>query len=122
LYINLLLQYQGSKKLDALAKEVEEFMIIQSIPGIGGKIAATVLSEIVSVFSSGKFNATTNRITKRGSKQLRHSLYLPEICGLKNSRNKKLREYYDRKREEGKPYRWQLLPVLTSSFTGFTQS
>jgi transposase len=51
LYINLLLQYQEhlshlENKIDALAKEVEEFLIIQSIPGIGGKIAATVLSEI----------------------------------------------------------------------------
>lgn len=92
LYINLLPQYQEhllhlENKIDALAKEVEEFMIIQSIPGIGGKIAATILSEIgeinrfnhakklvafagvdPSVFSSGKFTANTNRITKRGSK------------------------------------------------------
>jgi transposase len=136
LYINLLLQYQEhlshlENKIDALAKEVEEFMIIQSIPGIGGKIAATVLSEIgeinrfnhakklvafagvdPSVFSSGKFTATTNRITKRGSKQLRHSLYLAVLCGLRNSRNKKLREYYDKKREEGKPYRVAIVACI----------
>ncbi|TVY05600.1 IS110 family transposase [Paenibacillus cremeus] len=55
-------------------------MIIQSLPGIGGKSAATVLSDIEeinrfshakklvafsgidpSVFSSGKFTVTTNR-------------------------------------------------------------
>lgn len=136
LYISLLLQYQEhlshlENKIDALAKEVEEFMIIQSIPGIGSKIAATVLSEIgeinrfnhakklvafagvhPSVFSSGKFTASTNRITKRGSKQLRHSLYLAVLCGLRNSRNKKLREYYDKKREEGKPYRVAIVACI----------
>ena len=100
LYIDLLLQYQEhlshlQSQVDALAEEVGAYKIIQSIPGIGGKIAATILSEIgeihrfnhakklvafagidPSVYSSGKFTATTNRITKRGSKNLRHALYL----------------------------------------------
>jgi len=74
-----------------LAEEIEEYDLIQSIPGIGHKIAVTILSEIgeverfdhpkkrvafagidPSVFASGKFTATRNRITKRGSKQLRY--------------------------------------------------
>jgi len=51
LYINLLFQYQEhlshlEHKIDALAKEIEEYIIIQSIPGVVSKIAATVLSEI----------------------------------------------------------------------------
>ncbi|SCW86454.1 hypothetical protein SAMN04487970_107917 [Paenibacillus tianmuensis] len=51
LYVDLLLQYQGhlaylEKQIDALSAEVEEYSIIQSIPGIGNKIAATILSEI----------------------------------------------------------------------------
>ena len=33
-------------EIDALAKSIEEFEIIQSIPGIGEKIAATIVSEI----------------------------------------------------------------------------
>jgi transposase len=60
-----------------LAKEIEEYKIIQTIPGIGEKIAATIISEIgeidrfndpkklvafagvdPSVFESGKFSAT----------------------------------------------------------------
>jgi transposase len=64
--------------------------LLQSIPGIGTKIAATILAEIgeidrfdhaknlvafacidPSVFSSGKFTATRNKITKRGSRRLR---------------------------------------------------
>jgi transposase len=129
LYISLLLQYQEhlsnlTEQIDALAKEVEEYKIIQSIPGIGKKIAATILSEIgeidrfthakklvayagidPSVYSSGKFTATANRITKRGSKRLRHTLYLAVLCGLRRSGCKRLREFYDKKREEGKPYR-----------------
>jgi transposase len=92
LYIDLLLQYQEhlsrlQSQVNALAEEVEAYKIILSIPGIGGKIAATILSEVgeihrfnnpkklvafagidPSVYSSGKFTATTNRITKRGSK------------------------------------------------------
>jgi len=136
LYIDLLLQYQEhlshlQSQIDALAKEVEAYEIILSIPGIGSKIAATILSEIgeihrfnhakklvafagidPSVYSSGKFTATTNRITKRGSKKLRHALYLAVLCGLKKTGSKKLREFYDRKREEGKPYRVALIACV----------
>ena len=51
MYINILLQYQEhlsklETEIDALAKEIEEYNIIQSIPGIGEKIAATIISEI----------------------------------------------------------------------------
>ncbi len=115
MYIKMLLQYQEhlshlEKKIDALAKEVEEFKIIQSIPGIGEKITATIISEIgeierfhhpkklvafagvdPSVYSSGKYTATINRITKRGSSTLRHTLYVAVPCAdgaqvVKNSK------------------------------------
>jgi transposase len=33
-------------EIDALAKSIEESKIIRSIPGIGEKIAATIISEI----------------------------------------------------------------------------
>lgn len=127
MYIQMLLQYQEhlsklEDQIDALAGEIEEYMIIQSIPGIGEKIAATIISEIgeierfnhpkklvafsgidPSVHSSGKFTATVNRITKRGSSRLRHALYMAVLCGIRGSRYKKLKEFYDRKRDEGKP-------------------
>jgi transposase len=123
LYIDLLLQYQEHLsylrgQVDTLAEEVEAYHIIQSVPGIGGKIAATILSEIgeihrfnhakklvafagidPSVYASGKFTATNNRITKRGSKKLRHALYLAVLCVLRKSGSKRLREFYDKKRE-----------------------
>lgn len=138
--INLVLQYQEhlskiATEIDALAKEIEEYHILQSIPGIGEKIAATIISEIgeidrfnnakklvafagvdPSVYSSGKFTASVNRITKRGSNRLRHALYMAVQSGIRDARkkkttdetiarNKRLREFYDKKREEGKPFR-----------------
>ncbi|MNW64373.1 Transposase IS116/IS110/IS902 family protein [compost metagenome] len=58
-----------------------------------------------SVFSSGKFTATQNRITKRGSKRLRRAVYLAVTCGLRVGLNLHLREYYDKKKSEGKPHK-----------------
>lgn len=127
--ISLLLELQGhlshlEKEIDALAQERKEYGLLRSIPGIGDKIAATILSEIgeierfdhpkklvafsgidPSVFASGKFVATSNRITKRGSKRLRKALFLAVVCGIRKSVNQQLREYYDKKRAEGKPYK-----------------
>ncbi|WP_338653021.1 IS110 family transposase [Sporosarcina psychrophila] len=127
MYIEMLFQYQGhlsilENRIVTLANELEDYKIVQSIPGIGEKIAATIISEIGEidrfshpkklvafagvdprVYSSGKFTATTNRITKRGSSRLRHALYLAVLCGIRSSRNKKLKEFYDKKKSEGKP-------------------
>jgi len=140
MYINIILQYKEhlstlESEIDALAKEVEEYNIIKSIPGIGEIIAATIISEIgeidrftdpkklvafagvdPSVFESGKFTATKNRITKRGSSRLRHALYMAVRCAIRDCRkqkttdeiiprNKRMREFYDKKREEGKPFK-----------------
>ncbi|MFD5854309.1 IS110 family transposase [Cytobacillus pseudoceanisediminis] len=138
--IKIVLQYEEhlsklSAEIDALAKEIEEYKLLQSIPGIGEKIAATIISEIgeidrfdnakklvafagvdPSVYSSGKFTASVNRITKRGSSRLRHALYMAVQSGIRDARkkkttdkiiprNKRLREFYDKKREEGKTFR-----------------
>ncbi|WP_375089265.1 IS110 family transposase [Peribacillus sp. RS7] len=140
MYINMLLEYKKhlsklEDEIDALAKGIEECKIIQSILGIGEKIAATIISEIgeidrfnhpkklvafagidPSVFESGTFKGTLNRITKRGSSRLRHALYMAVKCAIRDCRkkkttdeiiprNKRLREFYDKKREEGKPFK-----------------
>ena len=147
MYLNIILQYKEhlsklESEIDALAKEVEEYNIVKSIPGIGEKIAATIISEIgeidrftdpkklvafagvdPSVFESGKFTATKNRITKRGSSRLRHALYMAVRCAIRDSRksktsdeiiprNKKLREFYDKKREEGKPFKVAIIACV----------
>ncbi|GMA66030.1 IS110 family transposase [Alicyclobacillus fastidiosus] len=127
--IKIILQYKEhlsnlEKQIDALAEELEEYKIIQSIPGIGEKIAATIISEIgdidrfnhakklvafvgvdPSVHSSGKFTATINRITKHGSSRLRHALYEAVSCGLRKSGCEKLKAFYAKKKDEGKPYK-----------------
>ena len=143
----MLLQYKEhlstlAAEIDALAKEVEEYEIIQSIPGIGEKIAATIISEIgeierfshpkklvafagvdPSVFESGKFRATMNRITKRGSSRLRQALFMAVKCAIRDCRkqktsdeiiprNKRLRAFYDKKREEGKPYKVAIIACV----------
>ena|SRR5690625_1669684 len=89
------------KKISFLAKYFEEYQWIKSVPAIGDKIAATIISDIgdtnqfeipkrasvlcrigCTCFESGKFKASINRITKRGSSGLRHSLYMAVQCGL----------------------------------------
>jgi transposase len=145
--VKIVLQYQEhlsniADEIDALASETEEYEILQSIPGIGEKIAATIISEIgeidrfndakklvafagidPSVYSSGKFTASVNRITKRGSCRLRHALYMAVQSGIRDSRkkkttdeiiprNKRLREFYDKKREEGKPFRVAIIACV----------
>ena len=145
--INIVLQYQEhlsklANEIDSIAKEIEEYKILQSIPGIGEKIAATIISEIgeidrfdaakklvafagvdPSVYSSDKFTASINRITKRGSGRLRHALYMAIQSGIRDARkkkttdeiiprNKRLREFYDKKREEGKPFRVAIIACV----------
>jgi len=140
MHIKMVLQYKEhlsnlKAEIDVLVKEIEEYTIIQSIPGIGKKIAATIISEIgeidrfdnpkklvaftgvdPSVFESGKFTASRNRITKRGSSRLRHALFMAVRCAIRDNRkskttdeiiprNKRMRQFYDKKREEGKPFR-----------------
>lgn len=129
MYIQMLLQQKEflsilEQEIDDLAIQFEEYEILRSIPGVGCKIAATLISEIgeikqfshpkklvayagidPSIHQSGKFTATINRITKRGSTKLRQALYTAVQCGLVNNRNAKLREFYDKKRSEGKPHK-----------------
>ena len=51
MYISMILQYKEhlsklESEIDALAKQIEEYNISNSINGIGEKIAATIISEI----------------------------------------------------------------------------
>ncbi|CAM3842824.1 hypothetical protein MEZE111188_12315 [Mesobacillus zeae] len=107
--------------------------ILQSIPRIGEKIEAMIISEIgeidrfndakklvafagvdPSVYSSSKFTASINRITKRGSFRLRHALYMAVQSGIWDARkkkttdeiiprNKELREFYEKNEKKENP-------------------
>ncbi|MNW52919.1 Transposase IS116/IS110/IS902 family protein [compost metagenome] len=127
--VSLLLEFQ--KQLSRLEETMEEISatlpeveLLKTIPGIGDKLASAIIAEIgdarqfrsakqlvayagldPSVYSSGKYTASRNRITKRGSKRLRRALYLAVQCGLRGGRNSRLKDYYDMKRKEGKPYK-----------------
>jgi transposase len=111
--VKIVLPYQEhlsmiADEIDALAKEIEEYHILQSIPGIGEKIAATIISEVgeierfddarklvafagvdPSVYSSGKLTAPVSRITKRGSCRLRNPLYMAVQSGIRDARKRK---------------------------------
>jgi transposase len=58
-----------------------------------------------SVFSSGKFVASNNKISKRGSKRLRRAAFLAVVCGLRGGINPRTRALYDKKKGEGKPHK-----------------
>ncbi|AHV97654.1 IS110 family transposase [Paenibacillus sabinae] len=112
------------KQMQELSMGMPETELLRTIPGIGEKLAATLVAELgdirqfespkqlvayagldPGVFNSGKFTASSNRITKRGSKRLRRALYLAVQCSLRRGDCSKLRPYYDKKKKEGKPYK-----------------
>lgn len=127
--VSLLLEFdkqltQLEKQMDELAGELPEIDLIKSIPGIGEKLAAVIVAELgdasqfqdakqvvayagldPGIYSSGKFTATSSRITKRGSKRLRRALYLAVQCGIRRSANRRITEFFQKKRKEGKPYK-----------------
>ena len=94
---------------------------LTTITGIGTTLAAYILSEIgdVSRFSSsaklaayagidptmrqsGEYNGIRNRMSKRGSPYLRHAIWLATSTAVRY--DPALREYFQKKRAEGKPY------------------
>lgn len=108
--------------MNELATSLMQVELVKSILGIRDKLAAEIFAEIGDVrqfneakqrvdfsgldpgiFSSGKFIATSSRITKRGSKRLRRALYSAVQCGIRGKINPKIREYYEKKRKVGKP-------------------
>ena len=93
--------------------------VIETIPGIGSTLAAAIIGEIgdinrfpnaktlvayagidASVKSSGQFEGTKNRMSKRGSPVLRHALWLAAVSARRF--NPELKEFYDLKRSQGK--------------------
>jgi transposase len=94
---------------------------LQSIPGVGPYIAASIIGEIqdMSRFRTGKQLTafagldprirqsghtlnSTGRLTKRGSSYLRRSLFI--AASVARQRDPNFKALYDKKRTEGKPY------------------
>lgn len=94
---------------------------LTTIPGIGPVVAATLLAEIGDIqrfdsaqqlvayagidpatFQSGQFNAKKTRMSKRGSPYLRRALWLGATLAKRFDPD--LRDYYQKRRAEGKPH------------------
>ena len=103
------------KQINEMATSLPEVELVKSIPGIGDRLAPAIVAEIGDVrqfkeakqlvafagldpgiFSSGKFTASSSKITKRGSKRLRRALYLAVQCGIRGRTNPKIWDYYDK--------------------------
>ncbi|MGF7060787.1 transposase [Brassicibacter mesophilus] len=130
-YINLLTCIQSiltdiRDQMINFAKLSPSYELLLSIPGVGDMTASTILSEIgditrfptekqivafagidPSVYQSGTFRASNNKISKRGSTYLRKALYQSTCAGIyrrsSGYANTTLRAYYDKKIAEGKP-------------------
>ncbi len=119
------------REIDALVQDIEACQLIQSIPGIGTTLAATIIAEIGEmgrfadpkklvafagvdprVHQSGQFTATVNRITKRGSSRLRHALFVAAMCGLRKLGSKRMQAVYQAKRAAGKPHKVALVACI----------
>jgi len=93
--------------------------VLETIPGIGTILAAAIIGEIgdinrfpnakalvayagldATVKSSGQFEGTKNRISKRGSPVLRYSLWMAAVSARRF--NPELKEFYGLKRSQGK--------------------
>ena len=93
--------------------------VLETVPGIGPVLAAAIIGEVgdihrfpnarslvayagldATVRSSGLFEGTRNRMSKRGSPVLRHSLWLAAVSARRF--NPELKSYYELKRSQGK--------------------
>ncbi len=108
-------------EIKALTIEIPAVELLESIPGIGTKLAATIAAEIgdigrfkntkqlvaycgvdPSVKQSGNFTGTKNRFTKRGSPYVRRALYIAATVAIRKSSkgkcvNEVIHEYYQEK-------------------------
>jgi transposase len=97
------------------------FTRLQTIPGIGPYVAASLIGEIQDIKrfasahalvayagldpkirQSGHTLNNTGRLTKRGSSHLRRSVFIAASVARQHDPN--MKALYDKKREEGKPY------------------
>ena len=113
-------------QIEEMDRKIAEIMSsidtpITTITGVGTTLGAYIISEIgdISRFpsaakltayagidptmrQSGEYNGVRNRMSKRGSPYLRHAIWLATSVAVHH--DPALREYFNRKRAEGKPY------------------
>jgi len=93
--------------------------VLETIPGIGPVLAASIIGQIgdinrfrnakalvafagldATVKVSGQFEGTRNRLSKRGSPVLRHSIWMAAVSA--KHFNPELKEFFENKRAQGK--------------------
>lgn len=123
-----------SKKQKEIEKELMEYdkktqTLLKSIPGVGPITAVSFISEIVDinkfshpknlvaycgidprVYESGTSIKGKGYITKRGSKVLRTILY--NAASVAVLHENMFKEYFQKKKDEGKPYRVALVATM----------
>jgi len=106
-------------QIEALMDRLPQY--ITTIPGVGPVTGATILAEIGDVqrfpapeklvafagvdpvvYQTGQFEARNTRMSKRGSPYLRHALWQAAFAASRF--DPQLRDYYQRKRAEGKAH------------------
>jgi transposase len=115
-----------NKSLDsliALAKQTPYFLILKSIPGVGDKLAVSIIAEMgdinnfssadklvafagldPTVYQSGKQTGEHLKITKKGNKRLRTSLYLAcQVACQKRMKENKIKSFYNKKKQQDRP-------------------
>jgi transposase len=112
---------QLNAELTDSAATCSVFRLLQTIPGVGPYVAASVIGEIQDItrfhgakqliayagldpkiIQSGKKLNSTGRLTKRGSSYLRRSLFIS--ANIARQYDSQFKALYDKKRAEGKTY------------------
>lgn len=103
-----------------MAKQIPNYELIRSIPGIGNNLAARILSEVgdisrfdnasqliayagidPAIYQSGQISGLHLKISKKGNKKLRSLLYLAVTSMIRTERKTKIVEYYKKKKADG---------------------
>ena len=106
----------------AISAQGETFHLLQTIPGVGPYVAASIIGEIqdiarfpkakhliayagldTKIWQSGDALNSTGRLTKRGSSYLRNSLFIG--ANVARQHDDQFKALYDKKRGEGRTYK-----------------
>ena len=111
------------ESLITLAKQTPYFLILKSIPGVGDKLAVSIIAEMgdvnnfssadklvafagldPTVYQSGKQTGEHLKITKKGNKRLRTALYLAcQVACQKRMKENKIKSFYNKKKQQDHP-------------------
>lgn len=111
-------------ELSRLASMLPEYSVVMDMYGVGNTLGPQIMAEIgdirrfshkgalvafagvdASPYQSGKYEAKSTSVSKRGSALLRQSLFLVMAAHLRKAPvDEPVFQFLDRKRAEGKPY------------------